>query len=177
MQLTKAKQQNTFDALKGDLHLKNKFQSPKLVKVVVTCGVGSQKDKNKVKVIEDRLQRITGQKVSPRGAKKSIASFKVREGDTVGYQITLRGARMFDFLDKLIHVALPRTRDFRGIDPKAIDEMGNITMGIKESTIFPECQNEDLKDVFSLALTIATTATDKKGAELFFRHIGLPLKK
>ncbi len=177
MQLTKAKQQNAFDALKGDLHLTNKLQSPKLVKVVVTCGVGSLKDKNKVKVIEDRLQRITGQKVSPRGAKKSIASFKVRQGDTVGFQITLRGARMYDFLDKLIHVALPRTRDFRGIDPKAIDEMGNISMGIKESTIFPECQNEDLKDVFSLALTIGTTATDKKGAELFLRHIGLPLKK
>ena len=108
-------------------------------------------------------------------ARISIASFKVREGDTVGLQITMRGARMYDFLDKLIHIALPRTRDFRGLSAKAIDDMGNITIGIKEHTIFPETSDEDLKDVFGFAVTIVTTAKGKDEAEAFFRHLGMPL--
>ena len=99
----------------------------------------------------------------------------MREGDTVGLQITLRGARMYDFLDKLIHIALPRTRDFRGLSAKAIDDMGNFTIGIKEHTIFPETSDEDLKDVFGFAITIVTTAKTKAEAEAFLRHIGMPL--
>ena len=99
----------------------------------------------------------------------------MREGDTVGLQVTLRGPRMYDFLDKLIHIALPRTRDFRGLPILAIDDMGNLTIGIREHTIFPETSDEDLKDVFGLAVTIVTTAKDKKEAEAFFRHLGLPL--
>ena len=94
----------------------------------------------------------------------------------VGYQVTLRGARMYDFLEKLIHIALPRTRDFRGLAPSAIDEMGNLTIGIKEHSIFPETSDEDLKDVFGLAVTTVTTAKDKKEAEAFFRHLGFPLR-
>jgi large subunit ribosomal protein L5 len=121
------------------------------------------------------VARITGQKSSPRSAKISIASFKVREGDTVGLQVTLRGPRMYDFLDKLIHIALPRTRDFRGIPVTAIDDMGNITIGIREHTIFPETSDEDLKDVFGMAITIVTTAKNKKESEAFLRHLGLPL--
>ncbi len=111
-----------------------------------------------------------------RGAKQSIASFKVRQGDAVGYQVTLRGSRMYDFLDKLVHIALPRTRDFRGLSAKAIDSLGNITIGIKENSIFPETSDEDLRDVFGFAITIVTTAKDKKSAEAFFRHIGIPLQ-
>ena len=145
-------------------------------KVVISTGTGKIKDKKKIDVIEDRLAKITGQKAAPRGAKKSIASFKVRQGDVVGYQVTLRGSRMYDFLDKLIHISLPRTRDFRGLDAKAIDSLGNMTIGIKEHTIFPETADEDLKDVFGLAITIVTTAKNKKEAEAFFRHIGVPLK-
>jgi len=106
------------------------FQSPRVEKVVISTGVGSLKDKKKIEVIVDRLTKITGQKPSPRQAKKSIASFKLREGDIIGYQVTLRGNRMYDFLDKLIHIALPRTRDFRGVQRTAIDEMGNITIGV-----------------------------------------------
>jgi large subunit ribosomal protein L5 len=87
----------------------------------------------------------------------------------------MRGARMYDFLDKLIHIALPRTRDFRGLSTKAIDDMGNITIGIKEHTIFPETSDEDLKDVFGFAVTIVTTAKGKAEAEAFFRHLGMPL--
>ena len=156
---------------------KNLMQSPRLVKVVVSSGVGSFKDKNKFKVVEDRLAKITGQKASVRGAKASIANFKSREGDTVGYQVTLRGQRMHDFLEKLIHIALPRTKDFRGISPKAADDMGNYTLGIKEHSIFPETADEELKDVFGFAITIVTTAKDKKEVIDFMTHLGFPFKK
>jgi large subunit ribosomal protein L5 len=167
----------SFDALKGSFNYKNRMSSPRLLKVVVSSGVGSAKDKNRLKLVEDRLARITGQKPSPRPAKASIAQFKMREGDIVGYQATLRGARMYDFLDKLIHIALPRTRDFRGISETAVDGMGNITIGIKEHTIFPETSDEDLKDVFGLAVTIVTTASSREEALAFFKHLGVPFKK
>lgn len=156
---------------------KNPMQRPRILKVVVSTGVGSFKDKAKFKVVEDRLARITGQKAAPRGAKVSIASFKSREGDVVGYQVTLRGQRMHDFLERLIHIALPRTKDFRGISPNAADEMGNYTLGIKEHTIFPETSDEDLKDVFGFAVTIVTTAKSKEEAIKLLTHLGFPFKK
>lgn len=156
---------------------KNPMQSPRIVKVVVSVGVGSLKDKNKVKVIEDRLLKITGQKAAPRGAKVAIANFKSRQGDIVGYQVTLRGARMYDFLERLVHVALPRTKDFRGISRTAADEMGNYTLGIKEHTIFPETSDEELKDVFGMSITIVTTASSRNEAVSFLEHLGFPLKK
>ena len=156
---------------------KNPMQRPRLLKVVVSVGVGSFKDKNRLKIVEDRLSRITGQKVAPRGAKISIAGFKSRQGDIVGYQVTLRGQRMNDFLDRLIHIALPRTKDFRGLSPKSIDEMGNFTLGIKEHTIFPETTDEELRDVFGLAITIVTTAKSREEALKFFTHLGFPFKK
>ncbi len=167
---------SAYQALKDEFGYTNKMQAPRLMKAVITTGIGKIKDKKKIEIIEDRLAKITGQKAAPRGAKKSIASFKVRQGDVVGYQVTLRGGRMYDFLEKLLHIAFPRTRDFRGVSAKAIDSLGNITLGIKENTIFPECSDEDLKDVFGLAVTIVTTAKNKKEAEAFFRHIGVPLQ-
>ncbi|MDP3875032.1 MAG: 50S ribosomal protein L5, partial [bacterium] len=130
MENLKEKSNKAFDALKTERGYKNRMQAPRVLKVVVSSGVGSFKDKTKFKVVEDRLARITGQKPAPRGAKVSIASFKSRQGDVVGYQVTLRGKRMFDFLDRLVHLALPRTKDFRGISPNAVDEMGNYTLGI-----------------------------------------------
>jgi len=175
MMLSKQKEQSAFEAFAKEYGYKNTMQAPRVLKVVVSSGVGKL-DKNKMKVVEDRLARITGQKPSARAARMSIASFKLREGEIVGYQVTLRGARMWDFLDKLIHIALPRTRDFRGLNATAIDEMGNMTIGIKEHSIFPEASEEDLKDVFGLAITIVTTAGSKKEAEAFFRHLGVPLK-
>ena len=173
----KTKLAGAFDALKGALNYQNVMQAPRIEKVVVSTGTGKIEDKAKVKLIEERLARITGQKAAPRGAKQSIASFKLRQGDIVGYQVTLRGARMHSFLDKFIHVALPQTRDFRGIKLSNIDEMGNITIGIREHTIFPETADEDIHDVFSLAITIVTTAKTKTEAEALLRHIGLPLQK
>jgi len=176
MENIKTKLAKAFDALKGTFGYKNVMQSPRLEKVVVSVGIGKIDDKAKRERIAERLALITGQKPSPRPAKQSIASFKLRQGDIIGYQVTLRGARMHSFLDKLINVALPQTRDFRGLKATAIDEMGNITLGIKEHTIFPETADEDIRDVFSLAITIVTTAKTKPEAEAFLRHLGLPLK-
>lgn len=177
MENLKTKLAKTFDTLKSKFAYKNVMQSPRLEKVVVSVGVGKIDDKAKKELIINRLARITGQKPSPRPAKQSIASFKLREGEIIGYQVTLRGSRMQNFLEKLINIALPQTRDFRGIKVTAIDEMGNITIGIKEHTIFPETADEDIRDVFSFAITIVTTAKSKEEAEAFLRHIGLPLQK
>src|SRR4051812_47241703 len=129
MKFVKEKNAATFDALKGQFGYTNKMQAPKLVKVVISAGIGSVKDKKKIELIADRVARITGQKAAVRGAKQSISNFKTRQGDPVGYQVTLRGGRMNEFLDRLLNIALPRTRDFRGISPKSIDQMGNYTLG------------------------------------------------
>lgn len=174
--LSKQKQQTSFEALSEKFGYKNRMAAPRLMKVVVSSGVGKKRDKQQLALVADRLAKITGQKASPRPSKTSIAQFKMREGDIVGYQVTLRGARMFDFIDKLIHIALPRTRDFRGIPVTAIDDMGNITIGIKEHTIFPETSDEDLKDVFGVAITVVTSAKSKPEAEAFFRHLGIPFR-
>lgn len=169
--------QGAYASLKDTFEYKNLMQAPRIEKVVVSTGVGKIQDKNKLEAIKDRLARITGQKASPRPAKKSIASFKTREGDIIGYQVTLRGNRMRDFLYRLIHIALPQTRDFRGIKLSAIDEMGNLTIGIKEHTVFPETADEDIRDVFGLSITIVTSTNDRKEAGAFLKHIGLPLQK
>ena len=132
---------------------KNPMQTPKILKVVISTGVGSFKDKTKNKIVEDRLARITGQ------------------------QATLRGERMYDFLDKLVHISLPRTKDFRGISPTSADEMGNYTLGIKEHTIFPETADEELKDVFGFAITIVTSAKSKSEVVDLLSHLGFPFKK
>lgn len=174
---TRTQNDSSFESLKGTFGYKNKLQAPKMVKVVISTGTGKIKDKKKVELIQDRLARITGQKTAPRGAKKSIATFKVRQGDIIGFQVTLRGARMYAFLDKLVHIALPRSRDFRGLSPKAIDDMGNMTLGIKEQTIFPETSDENLSDVFGLAITLVSTAKNKKEADAFYRHLGVPLQE
>lgn len=176
METIRTKVQSVFTSLKDQFGYTNPNQAATIEKVVVSVGTGKVQDKQKEALIQDRLAVITGQKPAARPAKKSIASFKLREGDIVGYQVTLRGGRMYDFLDKLVHVALPQTRDFRGLKTTAIDEMGNITLGINDHTIFPETADEELKDVFSMAITIVTTANDQAEAEALLRHIGLPLK-
>lgn len=177
VQTVKDLNDTSFEALKADFGYKNKMQAPKLSKVVISVGVGSLKDKKKNELILDRLVKITGQKPISRGAKKAIANFKTRIGDVIGYQTTLRGARMYGFLDRLLNVSLPRTKDFRGLDRKAVDDIGNITIGIKEHTIFPETTDEDIKDVFGLAITVVTTAKSKKEATALFEHLKFPFKK
>ncbi len=172
----KEKMESVYPSLRESFAYKNKMQAPRIMKMIVSTGVGKISDKHKRELIQNRLAQITGQKTVERRAKKSIATFKLREGDVVGYQVTLRGPRMRTFLDKLIHLALPQTRDFRGLPISAIDEMGNYTLGIKEHTIFPETADEEIKNVFGFGITIVTTAKTKKEAEALLTHIGLPLR-
>lgn len=178
MELIQEKQKKAFETLKKELGWKNAMQTPRIQKAVVSVGVGkATKDKRKMELVADRLAKITGQKAASRGAKKSIASYKTRIGDIVGYQVTLRGKRAIDFLNRLLHVALPRTKDFKGLTSAAIDEMGNYTLGIKEHTVFPETSDEELKDVFGLGITVVTSAKDKKTARVYLSHLGFPFKK
>ena len=177
MAIYTTQQKTAFDTLKDTFEYTNAMQAPKVEKIVISTGIGKITDPRKIELVQERLARITGQKAAPRGAKKSIASFKIRQGDVIGYQVTLHGDRMHDFLDKLINVALPRMRDFRGLKPTAIDEVGNISIGIPEHTIFPETSDEEQRDVFGMSITIVTTAKNKKEAEAYLRHLGLPLKK
>lgn len=173
----KEKIEKAIPLMEEKLQKKNRYALPRLVKVVVSSGTGHAKDKTRNELVADRLAKITGQKTSARRAKQSIASFKLREGDTIGYAVTLRGARMYGFLDKLINAALPRTKDFKGVSPTGIDEAGNLTIGIKEHSIFPEAAEEEIRDLFGLAVTIVTTAKNRNEARALFDAMGIPFGK
>ncbi len=177
MESLKEKQNKVFDLMKGEFGYTNVMQTPKITKIVVNIGTGSVNDKAKVALIEDRLTKITGQKPSPRMAKQSIASFKLREGSHIGYQVTLRGARMESFFDKLVNIAFPRMKDFRGLTETSADDMGNYTLGIKDHTIFTEAADEELKNVFGMSITIVTTAKSKKEVIALLKNLGWPFKK
>jgi large subunit ribosomal protein L5 len=167
-----------YEAMKDAYRYKNIMMAPRIEKVLVSVGTGrmTRADKKRNEFVVDRLGKITGQKPSGRPAKKSIASFKLREGEIVGQLVTLRGERMYGFLDKLFGIALPRTKDFRGFSKRSVDDLGNLTLGVKEHTIFPETADEDLKDVFGLAVTIVTNKRNRKEATEFFERIGVPFR-
>jgi len=173
----KEKYETILPLLAITLGVKNRYALPRLSKVVINAGVGKLREKKQLALIIDRLAKITGQKPSSRGAKKSIASFKVRQGETIGLMVTLREKRMNGFLDKLVNVAVPRMRDFRGFDEKSVDATGNLTISLREHTIFPETADEDLKDVFGFAVTIVTTARNRVEALALFRALNFPFKK
>ena len=165
-------------ALRKEFSIANVMAIPKISKITVNVGVGkASKNGGVVEKIERDLTMLTGQKPSARKAKKSIASFKLREGSVVGYTVTLRGNRMWDFLDRFMSLALPLSRDFRGIDVKNFDRDGNLNIGIREHSIFPEVNLENVKDIFSLQVTITTTATTREQGIALLRGIGFPLKK
>ncbi len=164
-------------AMREALGVKNDLALPRLVKVVVSSGTGKAKDKKRNELVADRLSKITGQKAALRGAKQSIATFKLRQGEIIGAAVTLRGPRMYKFLDKLFNIAMPRMRDFKGYAETHIDNMGNLTIGIREHVVFPETVDEEIKDVFGMSVTIVTTAIDKKQALAFFKELGFPFKK
>lgn len=172
------KQKESFEALKGKFGYTNVNEAPKIHKVVVSTGVGSTTDKNKLQLIPEKLALITGQKPREIKAKKSIAQFKVREGQLSAYKVTLRGQGALGFLDKVINIALPRTRDFRGLPKDSVDEMGNYTFGIKENTIFPETSDEELRNVFGMSVTIVVSnSSSKEETVSFLEMLGLPFKK
>ncbi|MBI4132547.1 MAG: 50S ribosomal protein L5 [Candidatus Sungbacteria bacterium] len=157
------------------LGYRNVLAIPRIEKVVINAGVGRIRDEKQLTVVREALALITGQKVAPRPAKLAIAAFKTRQGLVVGYQATLRGRRMWDFLSRLIHVALPRQRDFRGIDPKAFDQRGNLTIGIKEHIVFPELIGEDVPFIFGFEVTVVTTAKRREDGIVLLKALGFPI--
>lgn len=171
-------------ALMKELDCGNVMASPKITKVSLNVGfgkmiagkTGEEPKKIQASILAD-LTQIAGQKPVLTKAKKAIAGFKTRQGMVLGTMVTLRGAKMYDFLDRLINVALPRSRDFSGIDPNSFDKTGNLSLAIKEQTIFPEVEMESAKFAFSFQITIATTAKNKKEGEALMRAVGFPLKK
>jgi len=163
--------------MKKDFGYKNDLAVPVIEKVVVnTSSLRIGQDKKFKKLIMQDLSLITGQKPRIQPARRSEAGFKVRQGLPIGAKITLRGKRMWDFLDRLVNLALPRTRDFEGIDQKSFDQQGNLTIGIKEHTVFPEIKQENINEVFGLEICIVTTADQKKQAIALLKHIGFPIK-
>ena len=165
-------------ALKEKFGYENDLQVPRLNKIVINMGVGEASHNSKIaESIEAQLTKIAGQKAVTTRAKKSIASYKLREGMPVGAMVTLRGERMYDFLQKLISVVIPRIRDFRGISPKSFDGRGNYTLGLKEQTLFPEISYEEVDLVKGMNISVITTAnTDDEGRALL-AELGMPFKK
>jgi large subunit ribosomal protein L5 len=164
-------------ALKDRFEIQNPMRIPKLEKIVVNMGVGeAAQDSRRLDGAMDDLARITGQKPQLRRARKSIAGFKIRDGMPVGARVTLRGERMWEFLDRLITIALPRVRDFRGISPRSFDGRGNFALGLREQTIFPEISYDSIDTTRGLDVAVVTTAeTDEEARELL-RRLGMPFR-
>lgn len=163
--------------LQKELGVKNVLALPKIKKVVVNIGLGRAiKDEKFLEVALRDLGLITGQKPKTTLAKKSIANFKTRQGIVIGAAVTLRGPRMYDFINRLVNIALPRTRDFRGISAKSLDKNNNLTIGIKEHTVFPEVSGEEVKNIFGFEITIVIDAKNKEEAMALYKAVGFPIK-
>ena len=164
-------------ALMKDLSLKNPMEVPRLEKIVVNMGLGEALANNKIlESAVDQLAAITGQKPVVTRARKSIANFKLRQGQAIGCAVTLRGDRMYEFMDRLITVALPRVRDFKGVSPKAFDGKGNYTLGVREQIIFPEINYDQIEKVKGLNISFVTTAQDDEQGLALMRHFGMPFR-
>ena len=165
-------------ALMKKFEYKSSMQIPKLNKVVINCGVGDAKDNSKAldAVIND-LTLISGQKAVPTFAKKSVANFKVREGMKIGAKVTLRGETMYEFVDKLFNFALPRVRDFKGINPNAFDGRGNYALGLKEQLIFPEIEYDQVDKIRGMDICFVTTANTDEEARELLKLMGAPFAK
>ena len=164
-------------ALTEKFGYKNPMQVPKLVKIILSSGLGDIKDNSKsIQIATAELEAICGQKVVIAKAKKSVANFKLREGQPIGLKVTLRGDRMYEFFDKLVSIALPRVRDFRGISGKSFDGRGNYALGIKEQIIFPEISYEQVEKVRGFDVCIVTTAKTDDEAKTLLAKLGMPFK-
>ena len=164
-------------ALMKKFEYKSSMQIPKLDKVVINCGVGDAKENSKAldAVIKD-LTMISGQKAVPTFAKKSVANFKVREGMKIGAKVTLRGTRMYEFFDKFVSIALPRVRDFRGVNDKSFDGRGNYSYGVREQLIFPEIIYDKIEKIRGFDISFVTTAKSDDEARALLRYLGMPFK-
>lgn len=165
--------------LKQELKLRDDLAVPRLVKIVVNAGIGKllQQQPKALENVQNSLKLITGQKPVATLAKKAIAGFKVRDGQIVGLIVTLRGERMYEFFDKLINAALPRSRDFRGVARQGFDGHGNYSLGLREHLIFPEMAQEEAEGTFGLEVTIATTASSDEQAYLLLKKFGFPFRE
>jgi len=166
------------DALTKKFNYQNVMEVPKLAKIVINMGVGEAKENAKVldSAVSD-LEKISGQKPIITKAKKSVANFKIREGMPIGCKVTLRGERMYEFADRLINLALPRVRDFRGVNPNAFDGRGNYALGIKEQLIFPEIEYDKIDKVRGMDIIFVTTAKTDEEAKELLTLLGMPFKK
>ena len=164
--------------LKEKFGYKNVMEIPKVEKIVINVGAGEAKDNSKVisSIVED-LGIITGQKPVVCTARKSVANFKIREGMKIGSKVTLRGEKMYEFLDRFFNLALPRVRDFRGINPKSFDGRGNYNMGVKEQLIFPEIEYDKIDKIRGMDISISTTAKSDDEARELLRLMGAPFAK
>jgi large subunit ribosomal protein L5 len=164
--------------LKSKLGLKNAMQVPRIVKVTVNMGVGEAvADKKVMDAATADMAKITGQKPAVTKAKKSVATFKVRDGQAIGCKVTLRGDRMYEFLDRLVSIAIPRIRDFRGISSRSFDGRGNYSLGIKEQIIFPEIQYDQIDQIRGMDITISTSARDDKHGRALLEAFNFPFRK
>jgi len=164
--------------LQKDLEIKNVMDIPALEKVVISVGAGfAMKDNKLIKNIEDTITTIAGQKASTVIAKKSVAGFKVREGMPVGIRVTLRGENMYNFFDRLVSIALPRVKDFRGVARNGFDGRGNYNFGLQEQLIFPEVSYDDIMQIHGMNITVVTTANSDKEAFTLLEKLGMPFSK
>jgi large subunit ribosomal protein L5 len=164
--------------LKQNLGLKNTMQVPRILKITVNMGVGEAvADKKVMDAATADLAKITGQKPAITKAKKSVATFKVRDGQAIGCKVTLRGARMYEFLDRLVNIAIPRIRDFRGISSRSFDGRGNYSLGVKEQIIFPEIQYDQIDQIRGMDITISTSAADDKHGRALLEAFKFPFRK
>lgn len=171
-------QQSIINTLQKEFNIKNKLAIPKLVKIVVNVGIGEiTREKPSLEKAKTVLAIMTGQKPAPKLAKKAIAEFKTRQGDVVGLAVILRGNRMYQFLDKLVSLVLPRVRDFNGVKRHAFDGRGNYTLGLTEQIIFPEVDYDKIDKVRGLEITIVTTAKDNQQALRLLELMGMPFRK
>ena len=164
--------------LMKELGFTNPMQAPKLDKIVVNMGLGEAINNGKIiDASVEQLSAITGQKPVVTKARKSIANFKLRQGQSIGAMVTLRGDRMYEFFDRLVSIALPRVRDFKGVSPKAFDGKGNYTLGVREQIIFPEINYDKVEKIKGLNITVVTTARNDEEGRALLRHLGMPFRQ
>ncbi len=176
--LREAYKKEILPALMKEYSYKNVMQAPKIEKVVLNVGLGEAVQNIKLlDSVQNELTQITGQKAVTTRAKKAIATFKLRKGMPIGCKVTLRGDRMYEFLDRLISVALPRIRDFRGLSDRSFDGRGNYNFGIREQFIFPEINYDKVEIVHGMDITICTNAHTNEEAKALLRHVGIPFRK
>jgi large subunit ribosomal protein L5 len=170
--------QTVVPRLKSELKIENAMQVPRITKITINMGVGEAvADRKVMDAAVTDLTKIAGQKPLVTKSRKAIASFKLRAGLAVGAKVTLRGARMYEFLDRLINIAMPRIRDFRGVSPRSFDGQGNYSMGVKEQIIFPEIQYDQVDQIRGMDITITTTAVDNRHGRALLEAFNFPFRK